>query len=132
MLTLFNRFAGRKELDSSTFWRIFASNPTEPGVQPHIKTFLHEYVRNSVTERVVLGPEERALVRTVNSVYSVIEVWRKLVASADYNVLRHQRSELRKRGDRQAAALLFLKWEQEGECREGPAYVIVKVCEPEP
>lgn len=44
----------------------------------------------------MLGPEERAIVRTVNSAYSVIEVWRRLVAAADVKVLRAERAALRK------------------------------------
>ena len=38
------------------------------------------------------------MVRTLNSAYSVIEVWRKLVASADHRVLRLERREARKQG----------------------------------
>ncbi|KAK4205859.1 hypothetical protein QBC37DRAFT_407634 [Rhypophila decipiens] len=50
--------------------------------------------RNSVKERIVLGPEERAMVRTLNSAYSVIEVWRKLIRAADFKVLRGERKPL--------------------------------------
>ena len=44
----------------------------------------------------MLGPEERAMVRTVDSAYSVIEVWRRLVVAADFNVLRVKRAALRR------------------------------------
>ncbi|AEO60974.1 hypothetical protein MYCTH_2130123 [Thermothelomyces thermophilus ATCC 42464] len=70
-------------------------------------------------------PEERAMVRTVNSAYSVIEVWRRLVAAADFNVLRVERAALRRNDQAQEASRLVLKWEQEGEKREGPAYSII-------
>jgi hypothetical protein len=68
------------------------------------------------------------MVRTVNSAYSVIEVWRRLVAGADFNVLRVERAALRRNDQGQKASRLVLKWEQEGEKREGPAYSIVRVC----
>ena len=64
----------------------FARDPSDAGVQAPVQAFLHKYVENSVKERVMLGPEERAMVRTLNSAYSVIEVWRRLVASADFKV----------------------------------------------
>ncbi|KAK4233270.1 hypothetical protein C8A03DRAFT_19623, partial [Achaetomium macrosporum] len=74
--------------------------------------------------------EERAMVRTVNSTYSVIEVWRRLVAAADFNVLRLERRALRKEDKYSEADRLFLKWPQEGEKRDGPAYSITNsLCE---
>jgi hypothetical protein len=85
-------------------------------------------VDSSYKERVVLGPEERAMIRTLNSTYSVIEVWRRLIAAADFNVLRPERRALRRQDEPEKASRLVLKWEQEGEKREGPAYTIVKVC----
>jgi hypothetical protein len=69
------------------------------------------------------------MIRTLNSAYSVIEVWRRLVASADFKVLRGERRALRAREKYLEAERLFLRWEQEGEKRDGPAYLIVKVCE---
>jgi hypothetical protein len=68
------------------------------------------------------------MIRTVNSAYSVIEVWRRLIAAADFNVLRVERAALRRNDQAGKASRLVLKWEQEGEKREGPAYTIVKVC----
>jgi hypothetical protein len=109
----------------------FAREPSALRLQAPVKAFLHTYVENSVKERVVLGPEERAMVRTLNSAYSVIEVWRRLVASADFKVLRGERAALRKAERYLEADRLFLRWEQEGERREGPAYLIVQVCEAE-
>ncbi|KAK4207479.1 hypothetical protein QBC37DRAFT_93136 [Rhypophila decipiens] len=66
------------------------------------------------------------MVRTLNSAYSVIEVWRRLVASADFKVLRGERRALRRSEKYQEADRLFLRWEQEGEKRDGPAYLIVQ------
>jgi hypothetical protein len=105
----------------------FARDPSNPKVLAPVRTFLHEYVESAYKERVLLGHEERAMVRTVNSAYSVIEVWRRLVAAADFNVLRVERAALRRNDQAQKASRLVLKWEQEGEKREGPAYSIVKV-----
>ncbi len=68
------------------------------------------------------------MVRKVNSAYSLIEVWRRLVAAADFNVLRVERAALRRNDQPQKASRLLLKWAQEGEKREGPAYSIVRVC----
>jgi hypothetical protein len=67
------------------------------------------------------------MVRTLNSAYSVIEVWRRLVVSADFRVLRIERRLLRNDNKYLQADQLFLRWDQEGEKRDGPAYVIVKV-----
>ncbi|KAK4129016.1 hypothetical protein N657DRAFT_50085 [Parathielavia appendiculata] len=113
-------------LDPCRFWVDFARDPSVPSVQAPVQAFLHKFVENSVKERVVLGPEERAMVRTLNSAYSVIEVWRRLVAAADFKVLRGGRKALRKKEKYLEADRLFLKWEQEGERREGPAYLIVQ------
>ncbi|KAK4234433.1 hypothetical protein C8A03DRAFT_37794 [Achaetomium macrosporum] len=66
------------------------------------------------------------MVRTLNSAYSVIEVWRRLVASADFKVLRAERRALRGRDKYLEADRLFLRWEQEGDKCDGPAYLIVK------
>ncbi|KAK4206548.1 hypothetical protein QBC37DRAFT_300589, partial [Rhypophila decipiens] len=76
--------------------------------------------------RIVLGLEERIMVRTLNSAYSIIEVWRRLVASANFKVLRGERRALRRSEKYQEADRLFLKWEQEGEKRDGLAYLIVQ------
>ncbi|KAK4111496.1 hypothetical protein N656DRAFT_846248 [Canariomyces notabilis] len=116
----------RSGFDSCRFWVDFAQDPSNPNVLAPIQTFLHKYVESSYKERVVLGPEERAMVRTVNSAYSVIEVWRRLVAAADFNVLHVERAALRRNGQAQKAGRLVLMWEQEGEKREGPAYSIVR------
>ncbi len=120
---------GANGVDPSRFWVDFACNPSDPKLQTPVQTFLHLYVENSKKERIVLGPEERVWVRTVNSVYSVIEVWRRLLATADYKVLRLERRELRKNEKHSEADRLFLKWEQEGDRREGPGYLIVRVCQ---
>ncbi|KAK4233013.1 hypothetical protein C8A03DRAFT_39310 [Achaetomium macrosporum] len=111
-----------KNVNPDRFWVDFARHPSSPSLQAPVKAFLYKYVENSVKERVVLGPEERVMVRTLNSAYSVIEVWRKLVAAADHTVLRLERREAWKQGP--PYDLLFLKWEQERERREGPAYLI--------
>ncbi|KAM7217626.1 hypothetical protein V8F06_007010 [Rhypophila decipiens] len=67
------------------------------------------------------------MVRTLNSAYSVIEVWRKLIRAADFKVLRGERKALRGRTIYQGANRLFLRWEQEGEKRDGPACLMIQV-----
>ncbi|KAG7284914.1 hypothetical protein NEMBOFW57_009529 [Staphylotrichum longicolle] len=105
------QFCGK--IDPYRFWVDFARNPSSAFVQAPVQAFLHQYVVNSEKERVVLGPEERAMIRTLNSAYSVIEVWRRLVASADFKVLRGERRALRAREKYLEAERLFLRWEQE-------------------
>ncbi|KAL2015305.1 hypothetical protein VTK56DRAFT_5883 [Thermocarpiscus australiensis] len=112
--------------DSCRFWMDFARDPSNPNVLAPVRTFLHQYIESSYKERVVLGPKERAIICKVNSAYSVIEVWRRLVAAADFNVLRVERAALRRNDQALKASRLVLKWEQEGEKREGPAYSIVR------
>ncbi|KAG7293987.1 hypothetical protein NEMBOFW57_004048 [Staphylotrichum longicolle] len=114
------------KIDPYRFWVDFASESIERICSGTSPGFLHQYVVNSEKERVVLGPEERAMIRTLNSAYSVIEVWRRLVASADFKVLRGERRALRAREKYLEAERLFLRWEQEGEKRDGHAYLIVK------
>ncbi|KAL2193986.1 hypothetical protein P885DRAFT_43988, partial [Corynascus similis CBS 632.67] len=113
-------------IDSRSFWMNFARDPKALEVQAPVKAFLHTYVESSYQERVVLGPEERAMVRTVNYTFSVIEVWRRLIAAADFKVLCGERAALRRMEKYLEANQLFLKWPQEGEKRDGPAYTIVK------
>ncbi|KAK4210257.1 hypothetical protein QBC37DRAFT_322526 [Rhypophila decipiens] len=115
-----------RNVDPCRFWVDFAREPSAPKVQAPVQAFIHQYVQNSVKERIVLGPEERAMVRTLNSAYSVIEVWRRLVTAADFKVLRGERKALRGREKYEEADRLFLRWEQEGEKRDGPAYLIVQ------
>ncbi|KAL2194679.1 hypothetical protein P885DRAFT_62783 [Corynascus similis CBS 632.67] len=74
-------------------------------------------------------PKERAMVRTINYTFSVIEVWRRLIVAADFKVLHSERAALRRREKYLEADRLFLKWPQEGEKRDGPAYSIVKIYE---
>ncbi|KAM7203066.1 hypothetical protein V8F33_002414 [Rhypophila sp. PSN 637] len=66
------------------------------------------------------------MVRTLNSAYSVIEVWRRLVAAADFKVLCGERKALQGREKYQEADRLFLRCKQEGEKRDGPTYLIVQ------
>ncbi|KAK4249283.1 hypothetical protein C7999DRAFT_12855, partial [Corynascus novoguineensis] len=70
-------------------------------------------------------PKEHAMVRIVNYTFSVIEVWRRLIVVADFKVLYGERAALRRREKYLEADRLFLKWPQEGEKRDGPAYTII-------
>jgi hypothetical protein len=55
--------------------------------------FLKAYVKDSVQEFPVLGPEETELRRTVTSAHSLLNVWRSLIAQADATVLLKKRKE---------------------------------------
>jgi hypothetical protein len=68
------------------------------------------------------------MVRTVNHTQSVIEVWRKLVASADFRVLLPERRALRSVDMHAKIDGLLLRWPQEGVTKEGPAFIVVEVC----
>ena len=57
-------------IDPRRFWVDFARELSAAKVQAPIQSFLHEYVESSYKERVILGPQERAMFRTVNSTYS--------------------------------------------------------------
>lgn len=73
---------------------------------------------------IVLGSEEYKKDHTIKSAFSLTEIWRRLVASAEHYVLR----ELRK-NDPDFAQSLKLRWisKEEGS-KEGPTYRIVQVC----
>jgi hypothetical protein len=53
----------------------------------------------------------------------------RLVVAADFKVLHGERKALWGREKYQKADWLFLRWEQEGEQRNGYIYLIVRVCE---
>lgn len=108
-------------------WLAFARTPSSVVIQAPFRTFLEWYVEESIEERIVLGPEERATCRTLNHAYSLIEIWRRLVAAADYKVLRLERLALRKENKFDQANALVLKHDQKDDHREGPAYVIARV-----
>ena len=55
--------------------------------------FLKAYVKDSFQERPVLGPEETAEKRTVNSASSLLNVWRCLIAKADATILLEKRRQ---------------------------------------
>ncbi len=86
----------------------FARDPSDAEIQALVQAFLDLYVKYSAKWKVVLGPEERALVRTVNSAHVVKELWRRLLAAADHKVLREKRRELRAIGKHAEADRLTL------------------------
>jgi hypothetical protein len=71
----------------------------------------------------VLSTQEYEWKRTVNSAFYLMDVWRRLVAEAEYHVMRPQR-----RAFPSEAATWALRWiSKEEVAREGLAYIIVKV-----
>jgi hypothetical protein len=111
-------------IDSRTTWLTFVERPDTPESRAHFVSFLKIYVQDSLQKRVVLGPKEYEWKRTVNSAFSLTEVWRRLVAAAEYHVMRPQRKIAPSE-----AATWALRWMSKEEgAREGPAYLVVKVC----
>ncbi|KAI1321134.1 hypothetical protein F5Y16DRAFT_413825 [Xylariaceae sp. FL0255] len=86
------------------------------------RLFFRTYVDLSVQKRPVLDVREYVYERTLNSAFSLTDVWRKLVATADYEVIKNQR-----RKNTTQADVWRLRWisKKEGS-RESPAYLIVK------
>jgi hypothetical protein len=118
------RYCENVAIDSRIIWLIFVecSNASEP--QAYFVSFLMIYVQNSLQKRVVLGPKEYEWKQTVNSAFFLTEVWRRFVAAAEYYVMRLQRKTTPSE-----AATWALRWmNKEKGAREGPAYLVVKVC----
>ncbi|KAK7972355.1 hypothetical protein PG988_006489 [Apiospora saccharicola] len=118
-----NKYCEEVEVDSRTTWLSFAQTPNAPETQAHFVTFLKIYVEDSTQKRVVLGPEECQWKRTVTSAFSLMEVWRRLVAAAEYHVMKKEREAAPSE-----AGTWALRWicKDEG-AREGPTYIIVKL-----
>ncbi|KAI0388289.1 hypothetical protein F5Y17DRAFT_463852 [Xylariaceae sp. FL0594] len=101
---------------------IFAMRSQDANAQAPLRSFLRTYVELSVQKRPVLDAREYEYKRTLTSAFSLTEVWRRLVASADHEVMKRQRRE-----DPAQAEVWTLRWisKEEGN-REGPAYLLVK------
>lgn len=56
------------------------------------RAFILDYIDSSWVQRVCLGPEEYKWTRTVNSVTSVLDLWKGLVAHANKHVLQEKRN----------------------------------------
>lgn len=55
--------------------------------------FLKYYIRTSIKENPVLGPEEVVTVQTIGSTRYILEVWKNLVMEADNTVLGDMRQK---------------------------------------
>ncbi|KAI1409856.1 hypothetical protein F5Y13DRAFT_192862 [Hypoxylon sp. FL1857] len=110
-------------LDAQRPWLDFVLCPQNSKAQAPFRSFLRTYVDLSIQKRPVLNAQEYLYERTLNSAFSLTEVWRRLVASADHEVIKKQR-----RKDPNQADVWRLRWisKEEGS-REGPAYLIVKI-----
>lgn len=117
------RFCDESGLKSEDAWITFAQYPEKAEAQAPFRGFLHRYVDDSVQIRVILGSEEYENKRMLDQAHSVVEIWRRLVASAEHRVFKPNR-----RNGGPEAATLKLRWisKDKGE-REGPAFRIVKV-----
>ncbi|KAI0804888.1 hypothetical protein GGR55DRAFT_304735 [Xylaria sp. FL0064] len=110
------------EVDNRRVWLDFVLRPEDSNAQAPFRSFLRTYVELSVQKRLVLDDREYEYRRTLNSAFSVTEVWRRLVASADHEVMKRQR-----RDDPAQADIWRLRWISKDEgSREGPAYLLVK------
>ena len=97
-------------------------------MRPHtpidaIQVFLTGYVRHSLHMRFVLDARERAMVRTVTNASSVVEIWRGLVAAADFYIMEPKRKAQPKK-----ARFWRLQWFANVEGRLiGPGFKVVLV-----
>ncbi|KAI1861508.1 hypothetical protein JX265_009475 [Neoarthrinium moseri] len=108
--------------NSQTTWVTFARRPQAPDAQGPFRAFLRAYVESSYQKRLALTSDEYEYVRTVDSAFSVQEAWRRLVASAEYHVMK----DLRQKNPAEADTFR-IRWISKDEgAREGPAYQIVK------
>ncbi|KAJ9131259.1 hypothetical protein NKR19_g9595 [Coniochaeta hoffmannii] len=123
--TTWNRYTAKNTNITARFWIDFARFPHRKELRNAIRAFMRVCVEESKTFQVVLGPEERIKARTINSAHSLIQVLRALVAAADAKVLKPERQALRDMGKHDEAARLFLRWDQQNERREGPAFETV-------
>ncbi|KAI1145463.1 hypothetical protein F4825DRAFT_443822 [Nemania diffusa] len=109
-------------VNSRISWLDFVLRPQDSDAQAPFRSFLRTYVELSVQKRPVLDDREYEYKRTLNSAFSLTEVWRRLVASADHEVMKKQRKDEPAQAD-----IWRLKWISKDEgSREGPAYLLVK------
>ncbi|KAI1093468.1 hypothetical protein F5B19DRAFT_482691 [Rostrohypoxylon terebratum] len=122
------RFCKYLGIDSKNAWLTFVQHPETSEAQAPFRAFLRTYVELSMELRVTLDPCEYELKRTVNSALSLTDIWRRLVASGDYYVLRHQRRDYPSQAETCPCHTWRLRWISKDEgSREGPAYRIVKL-----
>lgn len=120
---IFYRFCDDLKIDSRNAWLKFVTHPETTEGQAPFRAFLRTYVDTSIQRRSILGHDEYKLERMVKSAFSLTEVWRRLVASGEHHIMRHQRKE-----SPSQAETWRLRWISKDEgSREGPAYRIVKV-----
>ncbi|KAI2602048.1 hypothetical protein GGR54DRAFT_625992 [Hypoxylon sp. NC1633] len=86
--TLGSRFCDASDLRSEDAWITFVQHPEKAEAQAPFRRFLHQYVNDSCRIQLILGPEKYKNKRMLDQVYSVIKIWRRLVASVKYCVLR--------------------------------------------
>ncbi|KAI6082452.1 hypothetical protein F4821DRAFT_247161 [Hypoxylon rubiginosum] len=108
--------------DSRNAWLTFVKHPETSEGQAPFRAFLRTYVETSVQRRPVLDSREYEWKRMVNSAFSLTEVWRRIVASAENHIMRHQRKDYPSQ-----AETWRLRWISKDEgSRQGPAYRIVR------
>ncbi len=97
-------------------------NAQDASVQSPFRTFLQSYCENTRKKVIVLDKREFIYARTVTTVSSVVEIWRRLVARADALVMRPRRKNF------STAQKWRLRWDAgENDVRDGPTYFIVHV-----
>lgn len=113
------------ETNSFTAWTNFLRNPQSSEGQAPFRAFLRTYVEASVRKTLVTTPEEFVYVRTVDTAFTVQEVWRRLVAAADTQIM----SDLREKFPSEASTWR-LRWISKDEgSKESPAYRVIQVSE---
>ncbi len=111
-------------IDPDSIWLDLCSNSDLADLaKDKCRAFLQAYVRESAETVLVLGPEETASKPTVTSAYSLLNVWRSLIAEADATVLWDKRQKDRLNKD--TWRLKFMDYcNRKGQ---GPVFEISKV-----
>ncbi|KAI3333971.1 hypothetical protein F4824DRAFT_512558 [Ustulina deusta] len=100
----------------------FAQYPEKAEAQAPFQRFLYRYMDNFVQICVTLGSEEYENKQILDQAHSVVEIWQRLVASAERRVFKPNR-----RNRSPEAATLKLRWiSKDKSKRESPAFRIVK------
>lgn len=84
-----SRYFYNQDVDPDTIWIGLCER--DPRAAACTKAFFLDYVEHSMRRVMVLGSEEYADKRIVNSVSTALAMWRKLVKEADLTVLQVKR-----------------------------------------
>jgi hypothetical protein len=101
----------------------FLCAPNQNASLAPFRAFIEYYFLKSKKECLVLGPQETETRYMITSAHSIIEVWRRLIASAEWHIIKGKEPDPACPPEKWK-----LKWVSEEEVeRKGPGYRIVCV-----